>query len=71
MTGTLASEMARRKAKLGVVTICIGGGQGAAGFSSGWSRVYFNGKSRARGLSNQSIVRIAPELSSTEHSAIA
>jgi len=31
MTGTLANEMARRKAKWGVVTMCIGGGQGAAG----------------------------------------
>jgi acetyl-CoA acyltransferase len=32
MTGTLASEMARRpKARYGVVTMCIGGGQGAAG----------------------------------------
>ena len=31
MTGTLANEMARRKARLGVVTMCIGGGQGAAG----------------------------------------
>lgn len=31
MTGTLANEMARRRAKLGVVTMCIGGGQGAAG----------------------------------------
>ncbi len=31
MVGTLANEMARRKAKLGVVTMCIGGGQGAAG----------------------------------------
>ncbi len=30
MTGTLANEMHRRKAKLGVVTMCIGGGQGAA-----------------------------------------
>lgn len=30
MTGTLANEMARRKAKLGIVTMCIGGGQGAA-----------------------------------------
>jgi acetyl-CoA acetyltransferase family protein len=31
MTGTLANEMARSGAKLGVVTMCIGGGQGAAG----------------------------------------
>src|SRR5579872_4175569 len=31
MVGTMANEMARRKAKLGVVTMCIGGGQGAAG----------------------------------------
>jgi acetyl-CoA acyltransferase len=31
MVGTLANEMARRKANLGVVTMCIGGGQGAAG----------------------------------------
>jgi acetyl-CoA acyltransferase len=31
MVGTLANEMARRKSKLGVVTMCIGGGQGAAG----------------------------------------
>jgi acetyl-CoA acyltransferase len=31
MVGTLANEMARRKARLGVVTMCVGGGQGAAG----------------------------------------
>ena len=31
MTGTLMNEMARRKARYGVVTMCIGGGQGAAG----------------------------------------
>jgi len=31
MVGQLANEMVRRQAKLGVVTMCIGGGQGAAG----------------------------------------
>jgi len=31
MVGTIANEMARQKARYGVVTMCIGGGQGAAG----------------------------------------
>ena len=31
MVGTLANEMARRKARYGIVAMCIGGGQGAAG----------------------------------------
>ncbi|HML18587.1 MAG TPA: acetyl-CoA C-acyltransferase [Bryobacteraceae bacterium] len=31
MVGTIANEMARRKSRYGVVTMCIGGGQGAAG----------------------------------------
>jgi acetyl-CoA acyltransferase len=30
MVGTIANEMARRKSRLGIVTMCIGGGQGAA-----------------------------------------
>ncbi len=31
MVGTIANEMPRRKARYGVVTMCVGGGQGAAG----------------------------------------
>jgi acetyl-CoA acyltransferase len=31
MVGTLANEMLKRKARYGVVTMCVGGGQGAAG----------------------------------------
>jgi acetyl-CoA acyltransferase len=31
LTATLLHEMARRKVRYGMVTMCIGGGQGAAG----------------------------------------
>jgi acetyl-CoA acyltransferase len=31
MVGTIANELRRRKARYGVVTMCVGGGQGAAG----------------------------------------
>jgi len=31
LTTTILHEMARRKSKLGLITLCIGGGMGAAG----------------------------------------
>jgi acetyl-CoA acyltransferase len=31
MTGTVLSELRRRKGRYGIVTMCIGGGMGAAG----------------------------------------
>jgi acetyl-CoA acyltransferase len=31
MVGTLANQMIQHKKKFGVVTMCVGGGQGAAG----------------------------------------
>jgi acetyl-CoA acyltransferase len=31
LTATILREMARRRAKYGLVTMCVGGGQGAAG----------------------------------------
>jgi acetyl-CoA acyltransferase len=37
LVGTIANEMLRRKARYGVVTMCIGGGQGAAGLFEAWS----------------------------------
>ena len=36
MVGTIANEMARRKARYGVVTMCVSGGQGAAALFEAW-----------------------------------
>ena len=35
LVGTIANEMARRKARYGVVTMCVGGGQGVAALFEG------------------------------------
>ncbi len=37
LVGTIANEMLKRKARYGVVTMCIGGGMGAAGLFEAWS----------------------------------
>ncbi len=37
LVGTIANEMQRRKSKYGVVTMCIGGGQGMAGLFEAWN----------------------------------
>jgi acetyl-CoA acyltransferase len=37
LVGTIANEMLKRKARYGVVTMCIGGGQGAAGLFEAWA----------------------------------
>ncbi len=34
LVGTIANEMKRRKARYGVVTMCVGGGQGGAALCS-------------------------------------
>jgi len=36
MVGTMANEMLRRKARYGIVTMCVGGGQGVAGLFEAW-----------------------------------
>src|SRR5262249_49876017 len=38
MVGTLANEMLRRKARYGIVTMCVGGRQGAAGLFGAYNR---------------------------------
>src|SRR5213593_1364741 len=37
LVGTLANEMIRRKARYGIVAMCVGGGQGAAGLFEAYS----------------------------------
>jgi acetyl-CoA acyltransferase len=36
LVGTIANEMMRRKARYGVVTMCVSGGQGAAALFEAW-----------------------------------
>lgn len=37
LTATLLQELKRRQARYGMVTMCIGGGQGAAGIFENWN----------------------------------
>ena len=51
--GTIANEMLRRKARYGVVTMCIGGGQGMAGLFEACTRL-----DATRGRSARDAVRL-------------